>query len=241
MEEFCSIFKNKRKVINVKNGFLLKVLERVIIPFFYLLFVSTGLITSIIEKDGIEKKRIGKISSIKWIEGYFQKSGKISDSLVPEISLHERFIEEAHRFLEKHNIVGEFAFAHIRRGDYLNFYVLGKKDPSLPVSFYLNGLSRIGFSAGDIPLVILGDDPAFANDFFYNEGWNTVISDLSPAGDFALMTLASGGVISNSTFAWWAGKLSEKKIAAPLYWLGWKSKQWYPKEIKGDDFIWVEV
>lgn len=46
--------------------------------------------------------------------------------------------------------------------------------------------------------------------------------------DFYVMTKCDGGIISNSSFAWWAGWLSNKKIIIPKIWF--TEKATYPTE-----------
>jgi hypothetical protein len=48
--------------------------------------------------------------------------------------------------------------------------------------------------------------------------------------DFAIITLCEYGIMSNSSYSWWAAYLmkNRKKVFSPKYWLGWKSEQVYP-------------
>jgi len=241
MEEFISIFQINRKIVNIKNGLVLKAFERCLFPLLRQLLVKTGLVSSILEIDGIEKRRKGIVDRIKWIEGYFQKASFATPAFIKDIKVKSSFDIAARDFLSRNCVTGSFAFIHVRRGDYLNFEVLGQKDPSLPAEFYLRALKSLGFNAGETTLVLLGDDPCFVEKAAITAGWKTVVSNLAPSADFALMLSADGGVVSNSTFAWWAGKMSGKKIAAPLYWLGWKSSRWYPEGIEDGSFLWVKV
>jgi hypothetical protein len=50
--------------------------------------------------------------------------------------------------------------------------------------------------------------------------------------DFCILTLCDGGIMSNSTFAWWGGFLMKKgPLIAPKYWFGFKSKVEFPRGI----------
>jgi hypothetical protein len=77
--------------------------------------------------------------------------------------------------------------------------------------------------------VIVGDDPRYAETLFADLS-EKYISRLSVAEDLALMSLCSGGVLSNSTFAWWGAFMGAPggTYSAPLYWSGWPWEAWYP-------------
>ena len=63
---------------------------------------------------------------------------------------------------------------------------------------------------------------------------NKMISFQSAEKDLALMSLCSGGVLSNSTFAWWGAFFGQNKLGyvAPRYWSGWASEIWNPSRIQ---------
>ena len=46
-----------------------------------------------------------------------------------------------------------------------------------------------------------------------------------------------GGILSPSTFAWWAARIHLKQstspyFVAPLYWIGHRLSQWYPEGVQ---------
>lgn len=242
MEQFLAAFPQKRRVINVRRGIFLKLLERTLLPFIRIAFVSTGIFSSVIESEGSVVRRRGLFGRVTWMEGYFQDPDLATIPFVAKLRVPQSAEEEAARFLrEKIGDETDWAFAHVRRTDYLTHEVLSVADPSLPIAFYDDALGVLGLRKAVSKVVVVGDDVAFLSAGLRGLGWQTIESDLNPSADFALMSAALKGVVSNSTFAWWAARSSRASIAAPKYWLGWKSQRWYPMNIEKSPFDWLEV
>ena len=54
-----------------------------------------------------------------------------------------------------------------------------------------------------------------------------------PFFNFYIMKNCDGGILSPSTFAWWAAYFSQKKIFyAPEYWHGHRKKKFHPQGFK---------
>lgn len=122
---------------------------------------------------------------------------------------------------------------HIRRTDYLTH---GKKEVgglnvALPNSFYENAIKAIK-DFDSYQLIVIGDDLSFARHLFGNFS-NVMFEENSLIIDFQLMLNADALIISNSTFAWWAAWLNNKKapVYVPEYWMGFKVKKEYPEKI----------
>lgn len=185
----------------------------------------------------IEKKGL---LNIKLVEGFFQSEQLISQNFKAKIKISH--LEKAREFLNLlPNNVTPIAI-HIRRGDYLDWNVLGNIDPSLPLSFYKEAMSNILVMVENPFFVFFSNDPEFVEKNFSNLP-NKIVSKNSVAVDFAAMTMCNSGIISNSTLAWWAAKYMApgSVIYAPEYWLGWKKDIWYPRGIESKNFNYLRV
>mgnify|MGYP002629818704 CR=1 FL=1 len=124
-----------------------------------------------------------------------------------------------------------FAFLHIRLGDYAHFNVFGST-PVLPASWYINVVARLREAEPDIPIVVFSDQIDAARELFADsEGFFYFPFD--DVESFFAMSMASHGVLSASTFSWWAARIArmghpEGIFVAPMYWMGFKAERWFP-------------
>jgi hypothetical protein len=132
-------------------------------------------------------------------------------------------------FQKKSNLV----FVHIRRGDY--FLFPHSNSPAvLDLRWYKKNMLNIKNRVKKTIFVIMGDDNLYIRNVF-KESKSLIISNNLPEIDLSIMSLCSYGILSPSSFAWWGafyGKNHNKKdnyFIAPKYWLGHRSKKWYPK------------
>jgi len=174
--------------------------------------------------------------------GYFQTEKyfiEIEDEIRKDFTFQNNILEIAINFLSKIN--KEKIFLHVRRGD--NVYQ--------PDSFGMCSLeyfsNALKYFFKDIAVVIVSDDiewcknqSLFKDERFYfsdfsleKEFW--IFGDLFgeekksclPYIDLCLMSLCSGGIISNSTFSWWGAWLIKNPkypIIAPTPWFGPSNK-----------------
>lgn len=138
----------------------------------------------------------------------------------------------------------DYAFVHVRRGDYADFSTFGR-EVALPASWYLEQMQEIRDNHAEIEFKILSDDPAWALTNFGGLSRVQVVS-ADAHESFAIMANASHGVLSPSTFSWWAARIAahkEKgKFIAPTYWLGFAASAWYPdSEIKASFLVYRGV
>jgi hypothetical protein len=75
---------------------------------------------------------------------------------------------------------------------------------------------------------------ALEKNFLSND--DVVISEFDEINDFYLMTKCQCGILSASSFAWWAGLLSNRKnpdgiFIGPKYWAGHKQGFWFPPKM----------
>jgi hypothetical protein len=174
----------------------------------------------------IEKK--GLLAFIKIVDGFYQSSKFIKS--IPKIKTS--YIQDANQYLSDIPEEMQKVFVHIRRGDYLEWSVLGKKNPSLPLSYYKTAITNIQNNLNNPLFIFLSNDTEYVKKEF-NYIKNKKISQNCVGLDIAIMQSCENAVVSNSTLSWWGVNLIKNKniICAPRYWLGWQSKVWYPKDI----------
>lgn len=127
---------------------------------------------------------------------------------------------------------------HIRRTDYLKY---GKRDISLPMEYFKRRLDEIENKEA-YKVIFVSDDIKYAKEYF-REAPNYIYSINDEITDFQIIMNADIAIISNSSFAWWAAYLSEKKntVYAPKNWLGFRIGKEHPKRVMTDRFIWCDV
>ncbi len=128
---------------------------------------------------------------------------------------------------------------HFRRTDYEIF----RDSPVLPLSYYEKCLQLIE-NIEEYRIVVIGDDIGYVKNNFKIK-YDLLIEKNEEIIDFQLLMHAEILIISNSTFAWWGAylnKIPNKRVFAPKYWLGFKSKQELPEEgIMLPEWNWIDV
>lgn len=205
-------------------------------------FIRTGLISSHSDTEGHYDLRHGKIRWITIMKGYFESSRQHADGLTRFLRLKESLRSEVRSFLASSLRGRTPVFVHLRRSDLLEL----SKDPldikrMLPDRYYTEAIRIIQQRHPNAFYVIVGDDPQHAESLF-KDLEPKFVSRLSVAEDLALMSLCEGGVLSNSTFAWWGAFFGGGRLSyvAPKYWSGFEKRMWYPPEIRASfmtDFV----
>lgn len=132
---------------------------------------------------------------------------------------------------------------HIRLSDYKDWEILGKKDASLPIAWYIKAIQYIKTRTGDADCILFSDEPeklAAMPDFKNIK----VFWGGSEIEDLIAISLCDHVILSPSSFSFCAAlrQVSPKKIIlAPKYWLGFKSLEWYPPSIQSDRIHYLEV
>lgn len=111
-----------------------------------------------------------------------------------------------------------FFALHVRRGDYLSastrdFHGLASAD------YFRNGIELLERLNGKQPLIVFSDSPQHVNQEFHNLGLEYELFDPLQQKD-ALTTLrelsqATGIVMSNSSFSWWAAWNIDRSFESP--------------------------
>ena len=138
-----------------------------------------------------------------------------------------------------------FTFVHVRFGDYRNFEVFGQS-PVLPAKWYADAIQRMKTLHPGLPIVVFSDDISEAKEYFRNDR-SLVFFPYGDTSSFGAMRQARHGVLSASTFSWWAARLSADEegggdFIAPTYWMGFRSRKWFPsKDIKATFLTYLPV
>ncbi len=180
----------------------------------------------------------GLFSFIKIVEGFYQSDKFIN--LLPKVN--DKYIQEADEYLSDIPKNVQKVFVHIRKGDYLEWSILGKKNPSLPLTYYKLVIIKLQKELENPYFIFLSNDSEYIEKEF-DYIINKKVSKNSVGVDIAIMHSCENAILSNSTLSWWGVNLMSKKnkIIAPKYWLGWQSKIWYPKGIELDFVKYIEV
>ncbi len=166
---------------------------------------------------------------ITYAYGYFQDEKFFDKEICKKIFIKKQYIQEGNDFIKHFKIPTNPYFIHIRHGDYSNEAVL-------PVEYYIDALTR--FDKNNF-YILIGDDPQWYKNNLCKYIKNYVISDQNLIIDLYLMTQCYGGIISNSTFAFWGAYFCKHKdiIIAPKYWTGYNHKQWDNTGISNTTFL----
>ena len=191
--------------------------------------------TRISEKQGL-------FNAVTYVnEGFFQSDECFEPGFRKELTIQRQYLDRAAVFLAKTPEDMTSVFIHVRRTDYLDWQVMGAS-PLLPESYYRRAIAEIQAKIKDAHFILLGDDVGYLErnfDFLTSKS----VSQESQEVDFAIMTLCRAGVISNSSFAWWAGYLmaDDAMVLAPKFWLGIHSQIWWPEGIHTNRFTYIDA
>lgn len=235
-----SIVSGLRRYHNIDAFLFILLVDKVLEPLTRSLLARFRIISSRYEQtDGTVTFRRGFLP-VTYVRGYFQHA-RLPEQSPFRLKIKRKFLQEAQQALSESDGRTPL-FVHVRRSDLLNFWVWGKQNPALPVSYYREAVSLLQSRIPDPFFFFMGDDPAWAQDAFPGLQKARLIRR-SPAVDLALMSMCAGGVISNSTFAWWGAFqcAGSGLVVAPRYWLGWRSGSWYPPGIEAPWFQHIEV
>jgi hypothetical protein len=236
--DFFKIFETERKNVIQIPIFIFRIFYKVIY-FFRFFFTQiyceknrNGI--EVFETNVITKK--GLFGKIKIYDGFFQQ---YNSRILPINKLTIRRIKEKQKLLFKKN--KNLIFIHQRNGDYKEFTVYGKK-VWLKDNYYKNALNQI-LNKNDFHFLVFSDDMSDLHPTIKKLKNKTLITGQNHLDDFVFMSLCDGGILSNSTYSYFAGELIEDPlyIIAPKYWLGWKSKKWIPYGIKNPNFTYIDA
>ena len=164
------------------------------------------------------------LSNIDVMKGYFQ-TWRYFDLIAPErrrifhdSSINALSLLPEYEYLMKENSI----VLHIRRGDYLQ----GKNSQGiLSLDYYCSAIQNlVDLGISSTVLVFTDDFASIEKSMRTKFNFDWVLADpnsqLSPAQTLELMSLGQHFVIANSTFSWWAARLSTRNgiVFAPQRW-----------------------
>lgn len=162
-------------------------------------------------KNGSFIKRTGLLSEILFLkQSSLIKHGTyhLDDYLLSPLRVEIN--QKASDYLDilSTDVKTEFCFIHIRRGDYVTWP--SRSSPAvLPAEWYLRQYNYVQERYLDLNFIVLSDDIPYAKDLFKNRS-NVHFSYESELVDFAIMAQCKHGIISASTYSWWASFYSVK-------------------------------
>ncbi len=241
--DYFDVFEYKQDDYIFLNKYIRFILRRILDIFVKLRLVSSVLQNRelinnyLVDVDSYTYKR-GLFSFVKVVNGFFQSSKFINNT--PKIKYE--YIKKADEYLDNIPKDMQMVFVHIRRGDYLEWSILDKKNPSLPFSYYKAAIEQLESQLDNPFFVFLSNDSKYVEqEFGYIE--NKKVSKNKVGVDIAIMMSCENAVVSSSTLSWWGVNLikTRNRIIAPKYWLGWQSEIWYPKGIELDFVEYIDV
>lgn len=189
-----------------------------------------------IEPKIIVKKKIPWLGLLYVKESYFQSEQFLDDEVIGRLRFKSHVLTAISSDNRLNLFQPDLIFVHIRRGDYL--YWPSLDFPAvLDDSWYLSQIKRVVAMNKHAKFLFFTDDPDYVRDNFLNKIKNSDIFHVSEAIDMAVMAHCSGGILSASSFSWWAARLALEGgrhggFIAPNFWVGHSKGIWYPSRIQ---------
>jgi hypothetical protein len=202
-----------------------------------------------VDESGGQFVRRNGILPLALFDAGFCQDERLCD-LEPLLSLRsEKLTTEAERIKslcpELFDKQGEVCFVHVRRGDYLR-WPSAAAAAALPADFYLKQISTIYERNPEARFLVFSDDIGFCQEIFCRVPGVRVVEADSVTSWLAI-SLCDSGVLSASTFSWWAARIASHESAgglflAPAFWTFWAERVWPEISPRHSSFIsWVEV
>lgn len=191
------------------------------------------------------KQHSGLVENMKIIEeSFFQSETLFSTDVIDSLAIDRKLLKRASCLLREVVQAAVPIFVHIRRGDYVTWP--DRNNPAILSSEYYRRCIDIVRTKIPNAFFIFTSDDRFYLEEVFGDTENSYISQGNSSEDFALMTLCHGGILSASSFSWWAAYLSSRKIEksiflAPKYWAGHRRKSWKPKFIQSGFLEYVDA
>ena len=217
------------KFINISGNKLFTIFTRKVLPTVLMKLGKSKLISYVEEQKNSDKRKVGYsfekgILPVSYVQTGFFQSERFFDAEFLDFKQMNDSLSVANKVISELPDK-EKVFIHVRRGDYIDEVFEGKKNISLPKSYYLKAIEIIEKQVSDPFYIFLTDDYDFVNEVHCDID-NKYISTESMLVDLAIMSKCRYGIVSNSSFSWWGAYLSENKkmMIFPKYWYGWKNK-----------------
>ena len=240
MMEAKAFLRRVSRYRDFSNPFLVNLADHVVAPFIIQPLIRLHVISSMIEDfRGFHDTK--GVLPLTYFRGYFQAPRYMMPTSISRDWIRRKFRDPASELLrcaEDRTPV----FIHVRRSDYGAHRPVGSMSAMLPLGYYRTAIGIIRASVSRPHFFVMGDDPSWCEKQFA-ELPNATVSRLSSYEDLALMSLCAGGIVSNSSFAWWGAHFCARTapVIAPRYWFGWAKKQWLPEGIDESGFQFIDV
>ena len=168
------------------------------------------------------------------LNAWFQSEAAFDPAVVAGLTLREALADDAGAFLDDLRQRGHRpVFVHVRRGDYLHFPSV-EYPAVLPDDWYRERMAAMRAQLPGAYFVLFSEDVAHLRDAF-GDGDDHVVHEAGPALAFAIMSGCDAGILSASSFAWWAAYFARRRgvgpFVAPEFWCGHRQREWYPPGI----------
>ena len=171
--------------------------------------------------------------------GWCQSERVISTSLLDEL-FEEAVGRSAGQECSRDDpVVRQVCFVHVRRGDYL-IYPSPEYSAALPSCWYREQIARMAERNPGIVFQFFSDDMEYVKEEFRDIP-NSEFIHLDNYESFMLMAMADHGILSASTYGWWAAYFAYSRrqgtFVAPYFWTGWRLELWCPYEEVKSSFL----
>jgi hypothetical protein len=214
----------------INNFYILKLLN-----YSLDLLIKYKVISKAVESASIDYKLHINYGLIKGIiavkDSYFQHY-EVIRLFTDKPKIQSRIAVDAINFFLSNQIQPENSvFLHIRRGDYLK-WPSEEFSAALPFEWYEKQINFLKKIDPYLNFIICSDDLSFVNKHV-STLTNFYVCNKGEMVDLAVMSSCRHGILSASTYSWWAGYMSKGRFdtqffLAPRYWIGHKSKIWIP-------------
>ena len=194
-------------------------------------------ISSVTENDKASPTRGGGRIEIVH-PGWFQSPAYLETSAVSKLKIKDELTSSARKLLSELNPTGSpCAFVHVRAGDYRTWP--SPETPAiLPPHWYAQQAAALSARVPNLRFIGVGDEPGYVEEVMGTIP-NSISARAGYAEEFALMAQCQHGVLSASSFAYWAAWFATRRspagiFIAPEYWAGHASGYWYPDQIESD-------
>ncbi len=205
---------------------------------------TIGLLREIGDNQTIRRSK-GRLLNWTVMTGFFQNPNLIDCDAIERLA---GFHAQSIRILAGASGSGQSrmtCFVHVRRGDYLSWPTIDKP-AALPAHWYTSQMSSVSRTAGPkgVDFHIFSDDIESVKTEF-GELENVKFHTGSLMEDFKFMCSADAGILSASTFSWWAAYFasrdSDGPFIAPRFWLGFREKKWSHPSLKANFLTFVKA
>jgi hypothetical protein len=106
----------------------------------------------------------------------------------------------------------------------------------LPAKWIFQAMEYFKERIENAVFLIFTDDKQYAQDIFLGREDVVLVKNKNALDDFLVMSLCNFGILSSSTFSWWAANFSRKEnsqkmnyeFVAPNFWAGHAVNKWFP-------------